>query len=449
MSHHRPPEGHRPVPRAKSGSARSGRRGAGGSSSRRAHTRPRPGNRNSCAQAHSRAPHLRATRVASTRAAGGIINPGRSCRMTLNIVIIGLSITSSWGNGHATTYRALTKALSKLGHSVTFLERDVPWYREHRDLENPEYCRVGLYRSLIELAQRYTELVREADLLILGSYVPDGIAIGEWFTAGATGVTAFYDIDTPVTLAGLDTGRIEYISPGLIPRFDLYLSFSGGPALGIIQDLYGSPLARALYCSADMNGHASTTEGKWSLGYLGTYSEDRQPGLESLLLAPARRLPEQAFVVAGPKYPEDIQWPNNVTYIPHLPPNEHLSFYGSQRYALNVTRSDMKALGFSPSVRLFEAAACGTPVISDNWPGMEAVFTPGKEILIAAEPRDVVQILTDLPEERRLGIAASARARFLREHTPDQRARQLETYYQEAMAHRQALRTARHANEFE
>src|SRR3954470_18435143 len=369
--------------------------------------------------------------------------------MKLNIVIIGLSITSSWGNGHATTYRALAKALSSRGHSVSFLERDVPWYREHRDLADADYCRIHLYGSLPELARRHAARVCEADLVILGSYVPDGIAIGEWLTSMATGVTAFYDIDTPVTLAGLEAKKVSYISPGLIPRFDLYLSFSGGPALGIIQDLYGSPLARALYCSADMNGHASTTEGKWSLGYLGTYSEDRQPGLESLLFTPARRLPEQAFVVAGPKYPEGIQWPNNVTYIPHLSPNEHLSFYGSQRYALNVTRSDMKALGFSPSVRLFEAAACGTPVISDNWPGMEAVFTPGKEILIAAEPRDVVQILSDVPEERRLAIAASARARFLKEHTPDHRARQLETYYQEALARRRVPNSTRQAVQLE
>jgi spore maturation protein CgeB len=369
--------------------------------------------------------------------------------MKMNIVIIGLSITSSWGNGHATTYRALAKALSSRGHSVSFLERDVPWYGEHRDLPVADYCRIDLYGSLPELARRHAARVRDADLVILGSYVPDGIAIGEWITSGATGITAFYDIDTPVTLAGLEANKVSYISPGLIPRFDLYLSFSGGPAIGIIQDFYGSPLTRPLYCSADVIGQAGTAAAKCSLGYLGTYSEDRQPGLESLLLAPARLLPEQAFVVAGPKYPPDVQWPNNVTYIPHLPPNEHLSFYGSQRYALNVTRSDMKALGFSPSVRLFEAAACGTPVISDNWPGMETVFTPGKEILIAAGPHDVVQILRDVPEDRRLGIAASARARFLKEHTPDQRARQLETYYQEALAHRQTPKTARQASECE
>jgi spore maturation protein CgeB len=371
--------------------------------------------------------------------------------MTLNIVIMGLSITSSWGNGHATTYRALAKALCDLGHSITFLERDVPWYREHRDLENPEYCRVGLYGSLISLAQRYADSVRNADLVILGSYVPDGIAIAEWLTAGATGITAFYDIDTPVTLAGLDSGSVDYISPGLIPRFDLYLSFSGGPALGIIEDLYGSPLARALYCSADLRMHAATAAPpRWSLGYLGTYSEDRQPLLERLLLTPARELQNESFVVAGSKYPDTIRWPDNVSHIPHLSPREHSEFYCSQRYTLNVTRSDMKSLGFSPSVRLFEATACGAPLISDDWPGIETVFSPGSEILVASGARDVIQILKEIPDERRLTIAANARARLLKEHTPAHRARQLETYYQEARAHRQSLKSAnRRRIEFE
>jgi spore maturation protein CgeB len=361
--------------------------------------------------------------------------------MTLNIVMMGLSITSSWGNGHATTYRALAKALSDLGHSVTFLERDVPWYREHRDLESPAYCTVGLYGSLIELARRHSGTVHDADLVILGSYVPDGIAIGEWLTGRATGVTAFYDIDTPVTLAGLENNQVDYITARLIPRFDLYLSFSGGPALGIIEDLYGSPLARALYCSADLRMHAARRAApKWSLGYLGTYSEDRQPALERLLLTPARQLHDDQFVVAGPKYPETVRWPGNVTHIPHLPPHQHSEFYCSQRYTLNVTRSDMRSLGFSPSVRLFEAAACGTPMISDNWPGIETVFAPGREILLASGPREIIQILEEMPNDRRLGIAANARARLLKEHTPAHRARQLETYYLEALARRQYLK---------
>jgi spore maturation protein CgeB len=362
--------------------------------------------------------------------------------MTLNIVVLGLTITSSWGNGHATTYRAMLKALSDLGHSVTFLERDVAWYREHRDLENPGYCRVGLYRSLLELAQRYAELISQADLVILGSYVPDGIAIGEWLTAQATGITAFYDIDTPVTLAGLDSNSIDYISQRLIPRFDLYLSFTGGPAPRIVEDRYGSPLARVLYCSADPDLHTATpAPPKWSLGYLGTYSKDRQLPLERMLLTPARQLHDHSFVVAGAKYPAEVEWPDNLTHIPHLPPAQHSSFYCSQLFTLNITRADMRSLGFSPSVRLFEAAACGTPVISDNWPGIETVFVPGTEILIASGPRDITQILREMPEDRRLTIASNARKRLLKEHTPRHRARQLEAFYHEALTHRQSIRS--------
>ena len=132
--------------------------------------------------------------------------------MTLNIVVIGLSVTSSWGNGHATTYRALIEALAQRGHSVTFLERDVPWYRDHRDLAKPAAWTVKLYRSLPEIPQRFGKLIRDADLVIIGSYVPDGIAVSEWITAHAQGITAFYDIDTPVTLAGLEKG-LDYLSP--------------------------------------------------------------------------------------------------------------------------------------------------------------------------------------------------------------------------------------------
>jgi spore maturation protein CgeB len=357
--------------------------------------------------------------------------------MSLNIVIVGLSITSSWGNGHATTYRALVKALAERGHSVTFLERDVPWYRDNRDLPDCKYCRISLYDSLAEFGRRYADLLRDADLVIMGSYVPDGIAIGDWITAQASGTTAFYDIDTPVTLAGLQIGKAEYISAHLIPRFDMYLSFSGGVALSIIEEVYNSPMARVLYCSAEpAAGPPVGAPASWTLGYLGTYSDDRQPTLEALLLEPARRLTSHAFVVAGPKYPAGIEWPANIQQIPHVAPDEHRGFYQTQRFTLNVTRSDMKVLGFSPSVRLFEAAACGAPIISDAWPGIETIFTPGEELLVASHAGDVVEIVTHLPEERRLALAERARKRLLQEHTPAHRAIQLESYYREAQSRR-------------
>jgi spore maturation protein CgeB len=352
--------------------------------------------------------------------------------MNLDIVVIGLSVTSSWGNGHATTYRALLEALAQRGHRVTFLERDMPWYRSHRDFIKPSNWTVRIYRELQDLPRLFGPLIRDANLVIIGSYVPDGIAIADWVTSQATGVTAFYDIDTPVTLAGLNQG-LAYMSSAMIPRFDLYLSFSGGPVPGMIEEAYGSPMARALYCSADLDLYRpQPAEAKWTLGYLGTFSEDRQPQLEKLLLRTARELANSQFVVAGSKYPDRLRWPANVERIQHLTPHDHPRFYAQQRFTLNVTRSDMRSLGFSPSVRLFEAAACGTPIISDRWPGIETIFAPSSEILLAANAGEVIGILSEMPEDRRRSTAERARQRILRDHTPAHRARQLESYYLEA-----------------
>ncbi|HEU5017623.1 MAG TPA: glycosyltransferase [Pseudolabrys sp.] len=354
--------------------------------------------------------------------------------MSLDIVIFGLSITSSWGNGHATTYRALIGALAQRGHNVTFLERDAPWYREHRDLRRSSEYRICLYRDLREVALRHFELVANADLVIIGSFVPDGAMLADWISTNARGVTAFYDIDTPATLARLRTDGLDYIKPSIIPRFDLYLSFTGGPTLDLIERVYGSPRARPLYCAVDPCFHAPIEiEPKWELGYLGTFSADRQDGLDRLLIAPARALPAKRFVVGGSQYPASIEWPRNIQRIEHLAPRQHAKFYCAQRFTLNVTREDMAAAGYSPSVRLFEAAACGVPIVSDRWPGIETIFKPGEEILIADRTQDVMQVIAGVPEERRRAIAAAARRRVIGAHTAMHRAKQLEDYYDEAL----------------
>ncbi|MEA2489710.1 MAG: hypothetical protein QOH21_1502 [Acidobacteriota bacterium] len=353
----------------------------------------------------------------------------------MNIVILGLSITSSWGNGHATTYRGLVRELAANGHNVLFLERDVPWYAENRDLPDPPYCTTRLYRGLAQLRQRYSRHVRDADLVILGSYVPDGVAVGEWVTETAEGVTAFYDIDTPVTLAKLAKGDFEYLSPHLIPQFDLYLSFTGGPTLRKIEKKYGAPRARALYCSFDPEQYyPRAARIRWDLGYLGTYSDDRQATVERLINDPARRWPEGRFIVAGPQYPDDLQWPHNVKRVHHLPPREHRRFYNAQRFTLNVTRAEMIRAGWSPSVRLFEAAACGIPIISDWWDGLDSLFEPGKEILIARTSRDVLRFLHDIDDADRRTLGLRARERALAGHTAAHRARELEGYVAEVGA---------------
>jgi spore maturation protein CgeB len=348
--------------------------------------------------------------------------------MILNIVVFGLSITSSWGNGHATTYRALLKAMARQGHSILFLERDVPWYRDHRDLPQAPYCRIELYDSLIDVPRRYGRQIADADLVILGSYVPDGAALADWITTTANGVTAFYDIDTPVTLAALANGDAEYIRAKTIPRFDLYLSFTGGPALDTIETKFGSPRPRALYCAVDPDLHTPMKIAlRWGLGYIGTYSSDRQPAVERLLLEPARLLPTEHFAVAGPQYPAAIRWPDNVERFAHLAPSDHATFYCAQRYTLNVTRADMVSAGYSPSVRLFEAAACATPVVSDWWEGLDAFFEPGHEILIAEDGEDVLRHLA-LDDRSRASIGRRARRRVLESHTAEHRARELEQH---------------------
>jgi spore maturation protein CgeB len=348
----------------------------------------------------------------------------------MKLVVLGLSLSSSWGNGHATTFRALLKAFARRGHDILFLERDVPWYRNNRDLEDPDYCKLEFYHSLDDL-DRWRGAIASADAVVVGSYVPDGVKAGRFVQRHACGVTAFYDIDTPVTLARLERQECEYVSPEVIPGYDVYLSFTGGPTLDRIERRYGSPAARALYCSVDPDAYpALHVEKRWDLTYLGTYSDDRQPTLERLLIEPARRLPHMRFAVAGPQYPARINWPANVERIEHLPPVEHPHFYAASRFALNVTRADMIAAGYSPSVRLFEAAACGVPIISDRWDGMDDILEPGREILLADSADEVVDLLTSARDPARIGDAA--RRRILAAHTAAHRAAELERYLQEA-----------------
>lgn len=345
----------------------------------------------------------------------------------MRVVFVGLSITSSWGNGHATNYRALVRELAARGHEVLFCEWDAPWYAAHRDLERLEDAELCLYRDLDHLRRKATADLARADLVIVGSYIRDGAEVIGWLLSAAGGPVAFYDIDTPITLAALTRGDCEYLSPELIPRFSLYLSFTGGPALAALADQWGATRPVAFHCLVDPEHYRPVgVPIRWSLGYLGTYSADRQPSLENLLVTAAQRHPDWRCVVAGPGYPERLEWPPGIERIEHLGPSEHPAFYGAQRFTLNVTRADMRRLGYSPSVRLFEAAACGTPIISDRWPGLDGLFRPGEEILVADSAEDVERFVAGIGERERQAIAARARQRVLEEHTAARRIDQLE-----------------------
>ena len=349
----------------------------------------------------------------------------------MKIAILGLTITSSWGNGHATTYRSLCKALRKRGHTIDFLEKDVEWYRSDRDLPEPSFCTSHLYEQWDTDGRALALLLAaEADVVVLGSYFPDGIAAADLLFQQIRKPVLFYDIDTPITLAALrKDGAAAYLRATDIPRFAAYMSFTGGPALTELMTRFGSPFAVPLYCSVDPAEHVRTAidlRYRSDLSYLGTYAADRQPKLMELLNQTAHRSPESHFVVAGPQYPADTTWAPNVVHLQHVSPPDHSAFYSSSRFTLNLTRRDMVEAGYSPSVRLFEASACQAAIISDEWPGLETFFAPGDEIILARSSGDVLHILSGISDEERARIGRNARERILASHTAMHRAAEFE-----------------------
>lgn len=344
----------------------------------------------------------------------------------MKITMIGLSLSSSWGNGHATTYRSLINGLRSHGHTVDFYEREEPWYAAHRDL--PDCDSLHFYGSADELLHDHKSSLLSSDLVMIGSFVRETPRLISGLKRNAQGVLAFYDIDTPVTVAQLRLDRCEYLHRELMPEFDLYLSFSGGAVLDELRTL-GAARPVPLYCSVDPQVHAPVdVECNDDLGYLGTYSADRQAPLTELLLEPAAKWADGRFTVAGPQYPETVEWPANVRHVAHVPPGQHATFYCSQRFTLNLTRSDMRQMGYSPSVRLFEAACCGTPIISDYWEGLDSFFDTEHEILVADRGADVLNYVQRLSEQERESIGAAARRRVLANHTGERRAEELESY---------------------
>ena len=347
----------------------------------------------------------------------------------MKIVVFGLSITSAWGNGHATTFRALLGALHRRGHQIVFYEKNVEWYSSNRDLPHPECCRLKLYESWLEIAADARRELHNADTAIVGSYFPDGIIATDLVLGSRVRVKCFYDIDTPITVACLrEHGATEYVRASQLPAFDLYFSFTGGPMLREIEQRFHVRQAVELYCSFDPSQYRRfgvKQRFASDLSYMGTFALDRQAKLEEFLLKAAAQAKDRNFIVAGPQYPKSILWPKNVRRIVHLNPRWHARFYSSSRLTLNVTRREMVIAGYSPSVRLFEAAACGAAIVSDNWPGLDSFFSPGKEVLLPTDAEDVIRYL-NLSDRELRNIGDAAQQRVLDSHTSDVRARQFE-----------------------
>jgi spore maturation protein CgeB len=359
----------------------------------------------------------------------------------VKIVIFGLTISSSWGNGHATTWRGLLRELIGRGHDVVFFERDVPYYAAHRDMHKLAGGVLELYGGWMDVRSAAEQHVADADVAIVTSYCPDAIAASE-LVCSSNALRVFYDMDTPVTLSLLRSGAaVSYIPERGLRDFDLALSFTGGAALTALQAELGAREAAPLYGSVDPQLHypvPADNRYRCALSYLGTYAADRQPAVERFFLEPALRMSAERFLLAGAQYPADFAWTSNIHFVPHLAPVEHPAFYCSSRITLNVTRAAMRDMGWCPSGRLFEAAACGTPLISDDWQGIEDFFKPGEEILIVKNTDDVIAALqrTDLELHR---IAEAARERTLAENTAAARALDFERTIDNARGRAQPL----------
>jgi spore maturation protein CgeB len=356
----------------------------------------------------------------------------------MKLVIFGLSVSSSWGNGHATLWRGLQRALARRGHHVVFFERDVPYYAAHRDLTELPGGTLHLYADWDDVLPLARRQLADADVGMVTSYCPDGIAATDLVLSSAARLRAFYDLDTPVTLKRLRLGEpVAYVGPRGFADFDLVLSYTGGAALTELQTRLGARRVAPLYGSVDPSVHCPVPprdEFAADLSYLGTYAADRQAALETLFVEAARRLPDRRFLIGGSQYPAGFPWTPNIYFRQHVAPPDHPAFYCSSALTVNVTRRPMAEMGFCPSGRLFEAAACGVPILSDEWEGLDDFFEPGAEILVARSTEDAVRAL-ELPQAELARIARRAGERTRDEHTADRRAAELEDALDSACAH--------------
>ncbi len=360
--------------------------------------------------------------------------------MSLKLAIFGLTLSSSWGNGHATPLRAIIRALHRRGHRVSFFEKDVDYYARRRDFDSCTYCELVLYSDWDTVQPRALECAADSDAVIVTSYCPEGARIAAAMLELNRPLHVYYDLDTPVTLTCLRGGDLDYLRRDQIPHFDLYLSFTGGRILDELETSWGAQIARPLYGCVDPDLYGRVQEKEeyqCALSYMGTHATDRQHKLEQLFLQPARQLPALRFLLAGSLYPGQWQWPPNVRRFEHIAPADHPAFYSSSHATLNITRGEMASAGYCPSGRFFEAAACGAAILSDYWEGLESFFRCGDEILLVSRAEDVLEALR-MPEGELAQIARRARQHTLEEHTGERRAKQLLTYLEEAWRYQSA-----------
>lgn len=348
----------------------------------------------------------------------------------MRIAFFASSLLSSYWNGAATYYRGIARALHRRGHRIAFFEPDAFDRQSHRDIEEPEWAKVVVYANREDAALAALEQAQDYDVVVKASGVGvfDALLEREALAHQARGATViFWDVDAPATLERVELDPDDAFR-ALIPRYDLVLTYGGGPRVVDAYRRLGARDCVPIYNALDPDTHHPVPPDPRfaaDLGFLGNRLPDREARVGRFFFEAARRAPERTFLLGGAGW-DDAALPPNVRGIGHVGTEDHNAFNASVRIALNINRESMARFGYSPPTRVFEAAGAGACLIVDAWDGIEAFLEPGREVLVAEDGAAVAAYLesTDAACARRIG--ARARERLLAQHTYAQRAIEVE-----------------------
>lgn len=352
----------------------------------------------------------------------------------MNIGFYGSSLLSSYWNGAATYYRGLLKALSALGHDITFYEPDAYERQQNRDIDPPDWCRVVVYPGTIAALRNVAARARDHDVVVKASGVgfEDDLLFKLVLEAARPdALRIFWDVDAPATLAEL-AGAADHPLHDQIARVDMVLTYGGGDPVIYGYRALGARECIPIYNALDpQTHHPVEPQARFAadLSFLGNRLPDRETRVEEFFLKPAAALRHLRFLLGGSGW-HDKPLPSNVAAIGHVPTGDHNAFNNSPKAVINISRDSMALNGFSPATRVFEAAGAGACLISDHWAGLEMFLTPGEEVLVARDGQDVAEAMKSLTRERAHELGRAARARVLADHTYERRATEVDGLFE-------------------
>lgn len=354
------------------------------------------------------------------------------------IAFYGSSILSSYWNGAATYYRGLVRALAGRGYDITFYEPRAFDRQDNADIGPPSWCKVVVYPADIHGVRAAAECAAGADIVIKASGVgvfDDELLLQTMRAAKREALRIWWDVDAPATLAALAAAPDSPLCQ-MLADIDAVFTYGGGERVVAAYRGLGARECEIIYNGVDPDiSHpvAPDPRFKGDLGFLGNRLPDREQRVEQFFLQPAREAQAMRFLLGGSGWDSAVL-PGNVLRLGHVGTTDNNAFNSTVRAVLNINRQSMAEYGFAPPTRVFEAAGAGACTITDSWAGIEVFLTPGEEILVARDGKDVLEMLVGLDEKAAKDIGMRARRRMLSEHTYDKRAQTADSLFRKLFA---------------